>query len=174
MNKVYIGWDNGVGTISILWPDGTADYSLTPIRKCLSYTKKKNYVSRIDVIKVKELINKWLEKYPDHSIVNVGIERPFTSNNPLYKKGVVIGARMHEAQLIIIEDLGLAYEFVDSDGWQKLFLPKGVEGSTELKAASLDIGKRKWPHLANKMKKDADSLFIALYLRHKELNPKSL
>jgi hypothetical protein len=40
MNKVWIGWDNGIGNISAIWPDKPAEYKITPIKKCLNYTKK--------------------------------------------------------------------------------------------------------------------------------------
>jgi hypothetical protein len=166
MSNIWIGWDNGVGTIAIIKADGTACIEMTPIRRCLSYTKAKNYISRIDVPKVLALINGWLTDCNDRTQVHVGIERPFTSHLPIHKKGVVLGARMHEAQLIIVEDLlKLSYEFIDSGQWQKNLLPSGIKGSVELKKASLEIGKRKWPHLVDKMKKDADALFIAEYLR---------
>ncbi len=173
-NKFYMGLDNGVGTIAIIYPEGTSDLLRTPIKRCLSYTKIKNYISRFDVDKFKEITHTWLKDCNDWSTIRVGIERPYTTQNPLHKKAVVIGARIHEAQLIAVEQLGLSHEFIDSESWQKIFLPKGIKGSQELKKASLDIGKRKWPHLSSKMKKDADALFIAAYLQYKDLNPKTL
>lgn len=169
-NRIIIAEDNGVGTVAIIYPNGKADILPTPIKRCLSYTKKANYISRFDVDKFKEIVEEWLKDYKDWSVVKVGIERPFTSPNPLYKKSVVIGARIHEAQLIAVEQLGLGYEFVDSKSWQALYLPSGIIGAAELKKASREIGIRKYPYLADKVKKDMDALFIAEYLRQKDLN----
>jgi len=180
INKIYIGLDNGVNKgsgVGIIWNDGRSDTSSTPIKKCLSYTKKKNYISRFDVKKFKELMLGWIPSlYTDenHSYIRVGIERPFTSHLPQHKKAMIIGARIHEAQLIAVEQLKLSHEFIDSGEWQNRFLPKGIKGSVELKKASLDIGIRKYPHLIAKLKKDADGLFIAEYMRDKDLNPKTL
>jgi len=67
-----------------------------------------------------------------------------------------------------LEDAQWPYEYIDSKEWQKVLLPKGIKGSDELKKASLDIGKRMFPTL--KIKKDADGLLIAEYLRRKYLN----
>jgi hypothetical protein len=74
--------------------------------------------------------------------------------------------RCLEATLIAIEEVGFSYQYVDSKEWQKLLLPKGLKGSDELKKASFDVGKRMFPTLA--IKKDADGLLIAEYLRRKD------
>lgn len=176
MSKIYCGVDNGNGTIAIIYPDGKADIRVTPIKKCLSYTKKVNYVSRFDVDKYKEIVHVWLKECVDWSVVRVGIERPYTSQNPLHKKAVMIGMRIHEAQIISIEQLGLSYAFYDSEGWQKMLLPAGITGSANLKKASLDIGRRKWPDLAKakNVTKDFDALFLAEYMRQQDLHPKTL
>jgi hypothetical protein len=44
-------------------------------------------------------------------------------------------------------------------------LPKGIKGSDELKKASLDVGVRLFPKLP--LKKDADGILIAEYMRRK-------
>jgi hypothetical protein len=76
--------------------------------------------------------------------------------------------RALEATLIALEESKLPYEYIDSKEWQKHLLPKGLKGSDELKKASLDIGKRLFPSL--ELKKDADGVLIAEYLRRKQLN----
>jgi hypothetical protein len=74
--------------------------------------------------------------------------------------------RALEATLIALEQAQWPYEYIDSKEWQKELLPKGLKGSDELKNASLDIGKRLFPEL--NIKKDADGLLIAEYLRRKQ------
>jgi hypothetical protein len=69
--------------------------------------------------------------------------------------------------LIALEESQWAYEYIDSKEWQKSLLPKGLKGSEELKKASLDVGKRLFPSLD--IKKDADGLLIAEYLRRKNV-----
>jgi hypothetical protein len=73
--------------------------------------------------------------------------------------------RALEATLIALEQFQFRYEYIDSKEWQKLLLPKNIKGSDELKKASLDIGKRMFPDLD--IKKDADGLLIAEYMRLK-------
>jgi hypothetical protein len=74
--------------------------------------------------------------------------------------------RALEATLIALERSQFPYEYIDSKEWQKVLLPKGLKGSDELKAASLDIGKRLFPSLD--IKKDADGLLIAEYMRRRD------
>jgi hypothetical protein len=73
--------------------------------------------------------------------------------------------RALEATLIALEESQFPYEYIDSKEWQKLLLPKGLKGSDELKKASLDVGKRMFPEL--EIKKDADGLLIAEFMRRK-------
>jgi hypothetical protein len=77
--------------------------------------------------------------------------------------------RALEATLIAVEQHQFRYEYIDSKEWQKELLPKNIKGSDELKSASLDVGKRMFPEL--NIKKDADGLLIAEYLRRK-YNPR--
>ena len=67
--------------------------------------------------------------------------------------------------MIALEESQFPYEYIDSKEWQKILLPKGLKGSDELKKASLDVGKRMFPEL--NLKKDADGLLIAEFLRRK-------
>lgn len=158
MNKVWIGWDNGIGNISAVWPDKLAEYKITPIKKCLNYTKKVAYISRLDRTATWELIAGWTEGY----MPVVVIERPMV--NPGRFKATASGLRVCEAQECLMEDMGIPYRFIDSKEWQKVMLPAGVKGP-ETKTASLAVGERLFPHLKDKFKNDADSLLIAEYIR---------
>ena len=86
------------------------------------------------------------------------IERPMV--NPKRFAASTSALRALEATLITVEDLDMAYQFVDSKQWQRVFFP-GVKGSGELKKASLQYGKQFFPSLGSKFEKDADGILIA-------------
>lgn len=158
MKKVWIGWDNGIGNISAIWEDKSAEYEITPIKKCLNYTKTVAYISRLDRGKTANIIANWIIGY----MPIICIERPMV--NPGRFKATASGLRMVEAQECLMEDLLVPYRFIDSKEWQKAMLPSGVKGA-DTKPASLSIGARLFPHLSDKLKNDADSLLMAEYMR---------
>jgi hypothetical protein len=158
MNKVWIGWDNGIGNISAVWNDKPAEYEITPIKKCINYTKKVAYISRLDRNKTKDIILSWVENL----MPIICIERPMV--NPGRFKATASGLRVVEAQECLLEDLGLPYRFIDSKEWQKVMLPANIKGP-ETKTASMAVGVRLFPHLQSKFKGDADSLLMAEYMR---------
>ena len=153
-NRAFIGIDNGVtGAITILSESGTVlKHIKTPVKKCLNYTKKKAFMNRIDFPKLKtELTANW-----DFFCM---IERPMV--NPMRWVASVSALRCLEATEIILEELQIPYQFIDSKEWQKALLPSGLKGD-QLKKAANDVAKRLFP------KQDivnADSLLIAEYCR---------
>ncbi len=160
--KTYIGIDNGVsGSIGILGPLEQFLFP-TPTKKEQSYTKKKQQITRIDYPK---LFQKLSDVKMFNDSIRVFIERPYT--NPKGLKATVSGMRALESTLIVVEQLGLSYEYVDSRQWQKVMLSQGIKGSADLKAASLDIGLRLFPDLEGPIckQKDADALLIAEWAR---------
>ena len=159
MSKTYIGVDNGTtGSIGIL-ADGKTLYVHTPTKKELSYTKKKQYISRIDTAKLADLLDEFAM---DNAIAI--LERPLV--NPGRFKATVSGVRALEATLIVLEMLKVPYQYIDSKEWQKALLPSGLKGN-ELKKASLEVGKRLFPQVDFSGFKDADGLLIAEYARRK-------
>ena len=159
MNKTYIGIDNGVtGAIGILTGAGERFLIPTPVKKEQSYTKTKQNISRIDFMKLYDI----LKKYNDNSLI--AIERPFV--NPSGFKATVSAMRALEATLIAIEMLDISYIYVDSKEWQKQLLPAGYKGK-ELKRVSGEIGQRLFPELTDEInrQKDADALLIAEFAR---------
>jgi len=169
MSKCYIGWDNGVGTLGVVYDDDrNGEMIMTPISKKQNYTKQKGMVSRLDYKKVKEFLSLKLENC---SKVFCRLERPLV--NPTRFKASVTGIRILEGQESVLEELTIPYEFIDSKEWQKVMLPKGTTGAEALKQASKLVGKRLFPHielLDKKSVKDADGILIAEYMRRKELN----
>lgn len=159
--KNYVGMDNGVsGGIFIATATNVYTYySAPPVNKTLNYTKTKAWVNRIDVPKLTNILSVVPK---DNSLVL--LERPMI--NPTRWKASVSAIRALEATLIVLESLGLSYLYVDSKEWQRDMLPEGLEGP-ELKAASLEIGKRLFPNIP--FKKDADSALMAEWARRKNL-----
>ena len=163
MSKAYIGIDNGVtGSIGII-TEGKISFFKTPTKRELSYTKKQQHITRINVVEL------------EHQIVQhiigisplVLIERPLV--NPGMFKSTLSAMRALEATLGVIERIGLGYWYIDSKEWQSALLPSGIKGTPSLKSASRDIGKRLYPHLSDAIdkQKDADGLLIAHYLMSK-------
>ena len=164
---IFIGFDNGVTSqgIGVISTDRKAELLKLPVKKELSYTKEAKNISRIDFNGLCELFEGLKKKYLGE-IFLVGLERPMVNSTRF--NASLSAIRALEATLIAVEQHTLRYEYIDSKEWQKVLLPKNIKGSDELKKASLDIGKRLFPDLD--IKKDADGLLIAEYLRRREVN----
>jgi hypothetical protein len=160
--RTMIGFDNGItGTIGIIYPDGTSEFFKTPIIKEQNYTKAKANISRIDFVKLYDIL-----KSKDLNNVMCLIERPMV--NPGRFKASVSALRALEATLIIVELLKIPYQYIDSKEWQRELLPKGST-KDQLKKDSEDIGCRLFPQHQELIKKhkDADGILIAEYCRRK-------
>lgn len=166
--KIYIGIDNGVsGSLAFLAPPECATVFRTPCLKVKDYQKGAKRISRIHFSALRGMIFEELTKAsaPDASHGFVLLERPMV--NPLKFKASVSALRAHEATLIVLESLGIAYDYIDSRAWQKMFLP-GVKGEA-LKPASLDVARRLFPKTDFGKLKDGDALLIAEYARRKNM-----
>lgn len=154
----YIGMDNGVsGSIAIIGPDDKPVFHQTPVKKVRTYTKDEGYMNRVDVTKLRVIF----KDLPDSTLIL--LERPMVT--PKRFVASMSALRALEATLIVVEEFDFYIRYVDSREWQSEMLP-GVEGSDELKAASLAYGKKHFPEL--KYKKDADSLLMALWAKNKK------
>ena len=164
---VFIGFDNGVTNngIGVINSNGEARLYTLPIKKELSYTKEAKHISRIDYPGLVSLMDLIMKDFNGED-VRVGLERPMVNSTRF--NASLSAVRALEATLIAVEEKQWAYEYIDSKEWQKVLLPKGLKGSDELKNASLDVGRRMFPKL--NIKKDADGLLIAEYLRRKAMN----
>jgi len=164
---VFIGFDNGVTNngIGVINSNGEARLYALPIKKELSYTKEAKHISRIDYPGLVSLMDLIMKDFNGED-VRVGLERPMVNSTRF--NASLSAVRALEATLIAVEEKQWAYEYIDSKEWQKVLLPKGLKGSDELKNASLDVGRRMFPKL--NIKKDADGLLIAEYLRRKAMN----
>ena len=154
----YIGIDNGVtGSIGIITDD---DYFFhhTPTFVEQSYTKKKQNITRITV----DLLKSLLQYYCSFE-TKCFIERPMV--NSARFKASMSAMRALEATLIVLEELNISFQYIDSKQWQKELLPGGLKGSAEQKKASLDIANRLFPKYKDVYKKDGDGILITEYCR---------
>jgi hypothetical protein len=157
----YIGIDNGVtGTIGIIDGKDTLFYK-TPVKLEQDFTKKKGNISRVIGKELKKILSPFSDKK-----CMIQIERPMLNGTRFHAS--ISGARCLEATLVIMEDLGMAYEYVDSKEWQKDLLPKGSKGE-QLKVDSKNIGCRLFPEhrVLIEKHKDADGILIAEHCRRK-------
>jgi hypothetical protein len=160
MNYI-IGLDNGVGAtgIALLGPNNLVKYEKLPTKSELNYQKEEQHITRLDVPAFRKLLLNWNLPIADTIVI---MERIMI--NPTRFKASISAARCFEATLIILEEFNLNYDIIDSKQWQHILLPN-IEGSTELKKASLELGKKLFPGL--KLHKDADSLLIAYWAMNK-------
>ncbi len=72
--------------------------------------------------------------------------------------------------MIVIEQRCYPHMYIDSREWQKMMLPDGVKGTTELKKASRTVGKRLFPQHQELIDRvDADGLLMAEWARRMRL-----
>lgn len=163
MNKIYVGIDNGVtGTIGIVGDNIDPKIFHTPCNAEQDYTKGKKIISRLSCSEFMSILN----QYNANDVI-VLMERPMV--NPMRFNASCTALRCHEAELIILEMLGLKHMYVDSKEWQKELLPKGLKGSDEQKKASKDIGNRLFPMFDEFKHPDRDGILIAEYGRRNNL-----
>lgn len=155
--RTMIGVDNGTsGGVTILSESGEVLLHIkTPVKNHLSYTKKKAFINRINFQQLK------LELQKAGSDTFCYIERPMV--NPTRFMATVSAVRCLEATEILLEELQIPYQFLDSKEWQKVLLPSGLKGA-ELKMAADDVAKRLFPKLKVV---NSDCLLIAEYCRRK-------
>lgn len=164
MNKtLFLGIDNGIsGTVGVIGEK--LDFFKTPTKSVLKYTKKKANITRIDIPKFREKLLEIIEGVEISDII-VGLERPMV--NPTRFNASSSALRAWEATLILMEELGLPFIYIDSKEWQKALIPIGVKGSADLKKASRQVGDRMFPSFKDVKHGDRDGILIAEYLRLK-------
>lgn len=159
--KFYIGWDNGItGSIGCVERnEGFQFFIKTPIFEDLKYTKTKGkIIKRVNYQEIMILFDK-LQQEGD---IFVLVERPMV--NPINFNASLAAVRVHEAQMMILESMGIPFEYTDSKPWQSEMLPAGIKGSDELKKASKIIGKRLFPMIDLKHP-DCDGILMAEYAK---------
>ena len=142
---IYVGIDNGVtGSIALVYSDGKASFAVMPVKTEQSYTKKKQNITRIVYSEFCNCLEGCLSIANTEGMrVRMFVERPMV--NPKRFKSSASALRSLEATQIALEEVGVSYEFIDSKQWQRVMLPLGIKGATELKKASMQVGKRLFP-----------------------------
>lgn len=177
---IYVGIDNGVsGAIAYYYNDKMYVMDL-PIKNVQSYTKKVEFVNKIDFVELKKIFKELLS----YSEMKVLWERPFC-NSKMFKASLS-SMLSYQTTLDCLEELEIPYEMIDSKMWQTKLLPKGIYKITQdkdgrnrikadrkvLKKASIDTANRMYPYLEIKKDGQADAVMICEYLRRKELGIK--
>ena len=160
---IYMGIDNGsTGSIAVLSENGKVMLHIpTPVKETLSYTKKAQYIKRVDTKELSQLFGSFSEG------IKCLLERPMI--NPGMFKSSISSIRADEATVICLENAAIPYAYIDSKKWQKELLPQGLNGRDLKKAAKLVSEKVFAGSEILKGQGMQDSLLIAEYLRRKEL-----
>lgn len=169
---IYIGIDNGVsGSVGIIDERNKAYLYHTPVKKSLNYQKTKvKHITRIAAGAFRSLLTEFVSDSTSIGVLKPAkaiIERPMV--NPQRFEATTSALRALEATLIVLESLGIGYEYCDSKGWQKKFLPyisvkDKKEYPAKLKQVSLEVGQRMYPDINWDGFKDGDGILIARYL----------
>jgi len=164
VGKTYIGIDNGVsGSVAAINDEKVMAWK-TPVKKELSYTKAKQYISRVEFLEIRKLLADIRKDMGDGLVL---LERPMV--NPMRFKASVSALRCLEATLISLELSGFAFQYVDSKEWQRVMLPSGLIDQKERKNASRELCKRLFPELEMKGIPDGDAVLMAEWARRANL-----
>jgi hypothetical protein len=159
MSRTTIAIDNGVtGSLAIIGPDGSF-FEPVPTKEQLM-GKAGKVIRRVCHGSLWAMGDMRVrDKFGAYAYV----ERPFTGSAMMINT-TVLSARAHEAVSIVLEQLGIGYETVDSKPWQASMLG-AIKGSPALKKASMLRGMQMFPAHAKAIKDhgDADSLLMAQY-----------
>ena len=155
-----IGLDNGTtGSLAVYDTElNVMALHDLPIKNELSFQKQAKHITRIIYPSLCELLTRI--KSGENNI-HCFMEKPFNAG-PRMMNTALISIRCFEAEIIALEECEIGYTVISSKIWQKNLLPKGIVGSKELKKAALDVAKRLYPYLSDKLSiKNADSVLIA-------------
>lgn len=167
MIQIFGGIDNGItGSVGIVDVLGETSFFLTPTKSEQNYTKEKQNVTRVDSVKLHDLLSSQIPVALRSSSMFL-FERPLTGGFGF--KALNSAMRSLEATLNVLEILRIPFGYIDSKEWQRILLPTGTKETAELKKASMDIGIRRFPQYKELIQKhkDADGLLIAEYCRMK-------
>lgn len=175
---IHIAIDNGIsGSIGIIDEQGVGYQFPTPTKSTLNYQKTKvKHITRIDVNEFRKLLKRFVYRDGPGSNLftklsaTVIIERPMV--NPQRFDATTSALRALEATIIVLESLGLGFEYIDSKEWQKKMLPyisvkDKKEYPAKLKQVSKEVGMRLYPDIEWDSFKDADGILMARYLMEK-------
>ena len=160
--------DNGTtGTIGwVCGPPAVADMIEVPVKKRASFHKDPRSTTVVDVDELEKALRDMMERAQVKPCDMIAYrERPMI--NPKRWQASMSASRAEEAETILLERMGIKYQYVDSKAWQRHILPSsGKKGTTSdiLKAESKDIGIKMFKHLSAIIEKhgDADGILGAV------------
>jgi len=162
---IYIAQDNGSsGRLAAIDDTGIVRHFLdVPAQSALAYTKKKQHITRIDWVVLRNWYQTIAAQAGAMDNLRVFVERPMIF--PGRFQASISAARAFEATLISLEAAGLQpTRVVDSKEWQRVMFPSGWEKG-ETKKMSREIGCRLFPAFADVIlaakNTDADALLMA-------------
>jgi len=177
MNDIKYGifFDNGISgacCILNLNNDEEVYYFEMPTFKVSASAKTKKgegYITRIDHKKLYNRINKIIG---DNKAIAI-LERMM--QNPGRFKNSISAARAFESTLVVLENLNISYEEIDSRTWQHALFEKGTKGREQLKLASLHLSQKLFPqfHAEIQSHTDGDSFLIGYYYKQKILQERN-
>jgi len=159
-----LGLDNGTtGSLSVYDTNlNIMALHTLPVKKELDYTKKAKHITRIDYPGMCDLLNRIKAGTND---IHCYMEKPFMAG-AMFMQTSINAFRCFESELIALEESEVGYTVINSKDWQKQVLPKGIKGRKELKKAALDIAKRLYPYLSEKLNiENADSVLISHHFK---------
>lgn len=159
-----IGLDNGTtGSLSVYDTSlNIMALHILPVKKELDYTKKAKHITRIDFPGMCELLTRIKAGNND---IHCFMEKPFMAG-AIFMQTSINAFRCMESELIALEECELGYTVINSKDWQKKLIPEGIKGREELKKAALDVARRLYPYLSEKLtKENADSVLIAHHFK---------
>lgn len=153
-------FDNGTtGTIGFICGNLVHAMIEVPTKKRESFHKAPRSTTVIDVNALEQALQFWMKqgKVMPNDIIAYR-ERPMI--NPKRWQASMSASRADEAETILLEKLGIKFQYVDSKAWQRHILPSsGKRGTTSdiLKAESKDIGIKMYKHLSSIIEKHGDA-----------------
>lgn len=147
------------GTVGWLGYRGMSKMVEIPVKKRTSFHKVPHSMTVIDVEELERRICYWMDwGYTEPAAVIAYRERPVI--NPKRWSESLTAIRADEAVTIMLERMGIKYQYVDSKAWQRHILPSfGKAGTTSdmLKAESKDIGLKMFKSLSDIIEKHGDA-----------------
>lgn len=153
-------FDNGTtGTVGWMGYRGMSKMVEVPTKKRASFHKNPRATTVIDIKELERIICNWMDwGYTEPGAVIAYRERPMI--NPKRWLASLSAIRADEAETIMLEQMGIKYQYVDSKAWQRHILPSsGKAGTTSeiLKAESKEIGLKMFRSLSDIIEKHGDA-----------------
>ena len=160
----YIGISRGTyGTIGIIKENGEVIFQKIPWK-----WRKAHWDRHLDYKKFTELLKPYASTQMNEVRTQINakalIEKPFTDKK-IHWSTRLTTQRFFEAEVAILEALGIRYEIVEPIEWERdMFTGKFLKLTSE--QASLAYGNELYPQLTQEKATDRDGICMAFYLKN--------